>query len=138
MDDFIRFVSAGTNEPRVDAQIAAASACLERFTDRFNACDSAGMDAELHFPHVMLSGAEKLEWKVPGQHPGNFFDALKATGWSHTRYESRESVLVSQDKVHFVVVYSRRNAQDEILSTHRNLWIVTLRDGRWGIALRSY
>ena len=141
MSDFIHFVSAGTDSMQGDdAQlVAAASACLDRFTERFNACDSAGMDGELHFPHIMLSGAERLEWLEPGQHPANFFDALKATGWNHTRYEAKEPVLVSQDKVHFVVTYSRRNAEDKVLSTHRNLWIVTRRDDeRWGIALRSY
>lgn len=138
MDDFIQFVSAGADELGADEQVAAASACLERFTDCFNACDSAGMDRELHFPHVMLSGADRVEWTSPGQHPKNFFESLKATSWHHTRYESKEPVLVSQHKVHFVVVYSRRDAQDEVLSMHRNLWIVIWREGRWGIGLRSY
>ncbi len=139
MSDFIRFVSEGVGSMQDDAQlVAAASACLDRFTERFNACDSAGMDTQLHFPHIMLSGAERLDWDRPGQHPAYFFDALKETGWSHTRYESKTAVLVSQDKVHFLVAYSRRNDRDEVLSLHRNLWIVTRRDGRWGIALRSY
>jgi hypothetical protein len=96
------------------------------------------MDAELHFPHTLLSGAQRLVWDSPGQHPPDFFEQLRATGWASTRYESKEAVLASADKVHFVLTYTRRNASDEVLSTHHNLWIVTRLDGRWGIALRSY
>ena len=96
------------------------------------------MDAELHFPHQMYSGSQTLTWAQPGQHPHSFFADLKATSWTHTRYESILPVLVNRDKVHFVVEYSRRNAVDAVISLHRNLWIVTRMDARWGIALRSY
>jgi len=37
-----------------------------------------------------------------------------------------------------VVTYSRRNAQGDTLSLHKNLWIVTCAQGKWGIAVRSY
>jgi hypothetical protein len=39
--------------------VAAAIECVEAFTDCFNARDLEGMDAKLHFPHVIFSG-EKL------------------------------------------------------------------------------
>jgi len=118
--------------------IREASACLDRFTERFNACDTAGMDGELHFPHVMLSGADRLEWQAPGSHPADFFEKLKASGWRCTRYQSKEAVLTSADKVHFVVTYTREDGAGMVLSTHRNLWIATRVAGRWGISLRSY
>lgn len=52
---------------RVDhpGAIAAAIACVEAFTERFNAGDAAGMDALLHFPHVILDGARLIVWKTP-------------------------------------------------------------------------
>lgn len=136
--DLARFVIPPSNDEPDAELIAQARACLERFTERFNAADTDGMDAELHFPHVMLSGAQQLVWPAPGQHPADFFEQLRASGWQHTRYEAQEAVLVSQDKVHFVVTYSRRNAAGEVLTLHRNLWIVTRVALRWGIALRSY
>ena len=138
MTEFSRFVAPAASAQSDDTLIRDASACLERFTQAFNACDVQGMDRELHFPHVMYSGAERLVWPQAGQHPLNFFEDLKATGWAETRYEFRNPVLVSQDKVHFVVGYSRRNAQGQVLSMHSNLWIATRVAGRWGIALRSY
>lgn len=138
MSDFAEFVSpqASTHS---DAQLLSeAGACLDRFTAAFNRCDTLGMDAELHFPHLMLSGARQLVWEQPGQHPDGFFDGLKAAGWASTQYERKEPVLVSADKVHFVVVYTRRDKNSKILSTHTNLWIATCIDGEWGIAVRSY
>lgn len=136
MSDLLPFVSVSARDTSVDT--AAASACLDRFTAAFNAGDLAGMDAELHFPHTLLSGAQRLVWDSPGQHPPDFFTQLRATGWASTRYESKEAVLASADKVHFVLTYTRRHASGEVLSTHHNLWIATRLDGRWGIALRSY
>jgi hypothetical protein len=132
----VQFVSAQADAPA--GVVDAATACLHGFTAAFNACDTAGMDAHLHFPHLMLSGSARLEWPVPGQHPTDFFDKLTATGWAATRYEAISPVLAAADKVHFIVEYTRRDAQGRELSRHRNCWIVVLRDGRWGIAVRSY
>lgn len=138
MSDLARFVTPASSADSDDSLIAAAADCLDRFTAAFNACDTAAMDGELHFPHVMLSGAARLDWQTPGQHPADFFQKLKGTGWAHTRYLSKDPVLVSADKVHFVVTYTRENQHGVVLSTHRNLWIATRVDGMWGILLRSY
>lgn len=138
MTEFISFVSTPPLAEHDRTAVEAASASLDRFTARFNACDTMGMDAELHFPHVMLSGASRLDWIEPGQHPENFFVALKASGWHHTRYESKEPILASQDKVHFLVTYSRRSATGDVLSMHKNMWIVIRTDAGWKICLRSY
>lgn len=138
MRSFINFVSTLPATEPDSAAVQAASECLDRFTACFNACDTSGMDGELHFPHLMLSGATRLEWLDAGQHSADFLAQLKAAGWHHTRYESKEPLLTSHDKVHFVVTYSRVGAAGHVLSTHTNLWIVTRDAGRWGICLRSY
>ena len=138
MPSFINFVSTLPATEPDRAAVQAASDCLDRFTACFNACDTSGMDGELHFPHLMLSGATRLEWPEAGQHPADFFAQLKATGWHHTRYESKEPFLASHDKVHFVVTYSRVGSAGDVLSTHTNLWILTRDAGKWGIGLRSY
>ena len=119
--------------------IAAAVQCVEAFTERFNARDLAGMDAHLHFPHVILSGEHLAIWQEPGQLPPSFFDDLAAsTGWSRTSYQARHAVLVSPRKVHLLLEYSRDRQDGTIAGHHRNLWIVTFDDGRWGIKQRSY
>ena len=138
MTDFLDFLSRSGIVASAPHVIGPASACLDRFTAHFNVCDPVGMDAELHFPHVLMSGADVVVWDAPGEPPSDFFDTLRASGWRETRYETKEPVLASEDKVHFVVTYTRRAEGGVILSTHQNLWIVTRKSGRWGIALRSY
>ena len=121
-----------------DEAIAAAVACLDGFTACFNAKDVAGMDRHLHFPHVILSGAQTTVWAGPGQLPADSFEKLAAAGWASSTYEERQPILVSPGKVHFRVKYARRSSSGAVLSRHEDIWIVTLVDGRWGIAMRSY
>lgn len=116
----------------------AALACLDAFTERFNARDPVGMDAQLHFPHVLLTGGHVTVWKAPGQVGPGYFDDLAATGWRRSTYHARTPVLVAPDKVHVIVDYSRDGEGGVELSRQQNLWIVTLEGGRWGIKLRSY
>lgn len=119
--------------------IAEAVRCIEQFTDRFNARDLAGMDALLHFPHVILSGEQLVIWDEAGQLPASFFDDLaRTTGWAKTTYLRKEAVLASPRKVHLLVDYTRDRADGSIASRHRNLWIATSENGRWGIKQRSY
>ena len=119
--------------------IAEAVRCVEAFTDRFNARDLAGMDSHLHFPHIILSGEQLAIWSEPGQLSISFFDDLQRdTGWAETQYQHKEVVLVSPRKVHLLVEYTRNRADGTVASRHRNIWIVTLDGGRWGIKQRSY
>lgn len=112
--------------------------CIEAFTACFNARDLAGMDAMLHFPHVILSAGKLVVWDRPGQHAPTFFDELTATGWHQTTYRRKQVVLVTPTKVHLLVEYSRDDSQGNVLSIHHNFWIVTFDDQRWGIKLRSH
>lgn len=120
-------------------KIASALSCIEAFTACFNARDLDGMDARLHFPHLILSAEKFILWQKPGQLPDGFFDDLAATtGWHHTTYHEKRAVLVSPNKVHMFVDYSRDREDGSIISRHENLWIITFDDGRWGIKQRSY
>lgn len=119
--------------------IENSRACILSFTEKFNDRDLAGMDGMLHFPHIILSG-EKMEiWASPSRLPDDFFEQLSAaTGWASSVYESIDPVLVSPRKVHFIVEYSRRRADQSIITIHKNLWVVTHEQYRWGIKIRSY
>lgn len=118
--------------------VAAAIACVEAFTERFNARDPEGMDALLHFPHVILDGEKLMVWKEPGRLAPTFFDDLAASGWRRSTYHAQQAVLVAPRKVHLRLEYSRDGEGGAILSRHANLWIVTFESGRWGIKQRSY
>lgn len=119
--------------------IAKSRACILTFTERFNDRDFVGMDAMLHFPHIILSG-EKMEiWNAPSRLPDDFFERLSSnSGWDSSVYERIAPVLVSPRKVHFLVEYSRRRADQSVITIHKNLWVVIHEQDRWGIKLRSY
>lgn len=118
--------------------LSSAIACIEAFTERFNARDPAGMDATLHFPHIILADEHLVLWKTPGQLSPTYFDDLAATGWSRSTYHDKQPVLVAPTKVHLLIDYSRDRADGTAISRHANLWIVTREAGRWGVKLRSY
>lgn len=119
--------------------MSEAIACIDSFTDAFNARDLAGMDACLHFPHIILSGEQLVIWEEGRQLPANFFNDLERdTGWHRTAYLRRQAVLVSPRKVHLFVEYSRNRADGSVITLHKNLWVVTYDADRWGIKQRSY
>lgn len=121
------------------SMVGSALQCVDAFTDRFNARDLPGMDALLHFPHVILVDEKLVIWDGPDQLPPSFFDDLTAsTGWDRSTYRDKRAVLASPRKVHLVVEYTRDRADGTIASHHSNLWIVTFESGRWGIKQRSY
>jgi len=118
--------------------VEAAIACVEAFTERFHARDAAGMDALLHFPHVILADERLIVWKAPGQLAPDFFDDLAAAGWRRSTYHDKRAVLAGPRKVHLLIDYSRDREDGTAISRHANLWIVTFENGRWGIKQRSY
>ncbi|MCJ8300149.1 MAG: hypothetical protein MJK13_14605 [Pseudomonadales bacterium] len=138
MSDFAKFFKPAESLEPLTEQVLVAGACLDGFTERFNACDLSGMDSFLHFPHIMYSAAELLIWEKPGQLPSDFFDKLVDGGWARTVTSQKTPILVSKDKVHFRVHYTRQTDDGTILTEHDNIWFITRIEDRWGIALRSY
>ncbi|PKL66243.1 MAG: hypothetical protein CVV28_11630 [Methanobacteriales archaeon HGW-Methanobacteriales-1] len=118
--------------------ISGAIKCLDDFGYQFNLENLKGMDDFLHFPHYLLSGNEVIVWNTRGQLPENFFHDLKKQGWSKTVTQKRELILVSSNKVHFKVKYTREKEDGTIISEHENIWIVIHKNNKWGIFLRSY
>lgn len=118
--------------------IEGALECLDRFGSAFEREDIVGMDSCCHFPHYLVSGNEMICWENKGQLTEAFFDDLKEKGFKRTVVTKREPVLVCENKVHFYYCYYREDVCGNVMSRHENLWIVTYKDGKWGIQLRSY
>jgi hypothetical protein len=138
MNDYLKIFKPQDNTESNEALISKSMECLDQFGMCFNSQDLAGMDSFLHFPHLLLSGNDLLTWDKPGQLPADFFETLKKTGWAKTLNELKKPILISPNKVHYLVHYSRRREDDSIISSHENIWILTKVNDKWGIALRSY
>lgn len=119
--------------------IAAARAVMDGFMEAFNAEDAEALRTRwFHFPHVRLhsgkvSVMERPEdlimwvWSREGQ----------ATAWAHTAWDYVEVIDAGPDKVHFRVQFIRFRADGSAIGSYKSLYIVTNKDGRWGIEARS-
>jgi len=118
-----------------------AIAAFNRWHEAFNARDSAAMVAEMNFPHVRLTAANRfMEWATADEFAASQ-DALtvnlKAEGWHHTVNVSINEVQAGPDKVHFALRESRRDESDAEYEGFDTFWIFTNADGRWGLQFRS-
>jgi hypothetical protein len=124
------------------ANEAEALRVLEDFMVAFNNQDFEEMAAAYHYPHVRIGGGRVSVWETAEEviAPGPRAElqrSLKATGWRRSAWDSREVLQSSADKVHVLVRFTRYREDDSIIGTYDSLWIVTKRDGRWGVQARS-
>ncbi len=61
----------------------------------------------------------------------------QATEWAHTAWDYVEPIDTGPDKVHFRVQFTRFRADGSAIGSYKSLYIVTRKDGRWGIEARS-
>lgn len=60
-----------------------------------------------------------------------------ATGWCCSRLDNRRAIQSCADKVYFAVQFARYRADGSVIGRFPSMWVVTLCEGRWGIAARS-
>ena len=115
-----------------------ARAPIDAFFKAFNARDNDALKKTLHYPHVRINEAGGVNiWKDASEAATNFDGLTRAEGWSRS---SLDSVTMRQNdaiKVHFEVVFSRYKADGTKYASYQSLWIVTMKDGQWGVQARS-
>jgi len=116
----------------------ACIACLDRFMAALNAYDAMAMDAQMHFPHVRFAGGKVVVYDKPGSNPMDLFERLRREdGWHHSSWNRRDIVQHSAAKVHMAVNYTRYRANGSVIGDYDSLYILALKDGRWGVQVRS-
>jgi hypothetical protein len=111
-----------------------------RWTDGFNNRDTEAMLAEMHFPHMRLSGSNFQMWQSPEDfaRPQDAMTAdLRAEGWHTTITKSIEAVQAGHEKVHLKIRQSRQHADGTEYNGFDTLWIFIKIDGKWGVQFRS-
>ena len=119
--------------------LAAARAVLDGFMEAFNAEDAEALRTRwFHFPHVRLHSDQvsvferpedlrMLVWEREGQ----------SKDWASTRWDYVECVDIGPKKAHFRVQFTRYRADGSAIGSYKSLYIVTYREGRWGVQARS-
>ena len=114
---------------------------IEAFFHTFNAHDSDGNLKTLHFPHIRINGSGNVNIIQNATDVRPLDVALayltESEGWHHSTLDSVERIHGSDVKVHFNIQFSRYKADGSKYAVHKSLWIVTKKDGRWGIQARS-
>ncbi len=130
------------------AQAAAArdfSACpaagpamevMDRFLAAFNARDMPGLETTFHFPHMRIASYPLTVWTGPGQQD-DVFGNLASEGWARSRWDERTIVQCSKDKAHIIASFARLHADGAEYAKYDGLYVIELRDGFWGITVRS-
>jgi hypothetical protein len=118
------------------SEIAAAMALLDRHLIALNAGDPAAVAATLHFPHYRLAGTRMQVWQTADTYLADFL-ARAGEGWHHTKWDFRNVISASRDKVHVDLQFTRYRADDSALGSFRSIWVITCVGGRWAAQLRS-
>ncbi len=119
------------------AAVAAGMDVLDRFLAALNARDQAALLATMHFPHYRLAGVTMRVWEHPDASYFEGFLARAGEGWHHTNWDFRQVIAAGPQKVHFDVQFTRYRANESAIGSYRSLYVVTWRDGKWAIQLRS-
>ena len=118
--------------------IENAMRVLDSFMTHFNARDMEQWSETLNYTHVRFAGSEVTVWDTKEEYSSvDIFDRLTSTGWHHSAWLSRKVILVSEDKVHISTVFQRYDENNNPLKQYQSLYIVTNKDGHWGVQARS-
>ncbi len=133
-----------TSHPDRDAQIMRV---LDQYMDALNALDIEGHVATYHFPHFRYAGGALAVWATreeamplllapPEQQRARLREVLEPD-WHRSEWTRREIVQGDATKVHVVTRFERLREDGSVIKAFDSLYIMTLRDGAWGIRGRS-
>lgn len=117
-----------------------AMAALDQFMAGMNARDGALFAAALNYPHVRFASNRVRIWNTAEEFGGGYiqeFLGRAESGWARSRFDLRDVIESSADKVHIQVQFSRLDVNGNVLASYRSFWIVTRVEGHWGIQARS-
>jgi hypothetical protein len=127
----------GSHEPDTQTKSAVLKT-LDDYMFTFNAHDLRGWEETYQFPHYRLANGKMTVLDKAGLRDSEaVFGALQKTGWHHSKWEHRNIVHVSQDKVHVDTQFSRFDAKGTKIGVYESLYILTKENGRWGVKMRS-
>ena len=122
-------------------EVEEAKESYKRWLQGFNSRDRAAMVAELHFPHLRLSGSNQIQvWDTAANINANFDEQtqkLKEEGWVRTDSNLINAIQKGSDKVHLTMIQSRIHSDGSEYNRFQTLWIFIRENERWGVKFRS-
>ncbi len=125
-------------DERAEIVSGARQAVLNFFT-AFNRGDAEGSIRTLNHPHLFMTadgGFSVAEDADDGPRP-NFDRMRRRENWHMSTIDALEASVVTRDKVHFQLTFTRWHPDGTRYWTVPALWIVTRAGEHWGIQVRS-
>lgn len=111
---------------------------LDDFLTAFNARDPQAWAKTLKFPHIRLAGGQVQVWNTPQDYAAsNDVAQFANTGWRYTKWDWRQLVQQGDDKLHFILQFTRYGDGDKKIASYESLYILTKSEGNWGVQFRS-
>jgi hypothetical protein len=103
-----------------------ARKAIEAFFTAFNARDSETLQKTMHFPHLRISGQNRISIRMDPFESKMLHDAAfdflnEREGWDNSSLDMTEVIHESDVKVHFKVEFSRYRADGVKYATHKSL-----------------
>jgi hypothetical protein len=111
---------------------------LDDYLNAFNAKDLTAWESTYQFPHYRLANGTMTVLEKAGlRDSAHVFGPLIKEGWSYSRWDHRNIIQASDEKVHVDTRFSRYRADGSLIGEYESLYVLTKENGRWGVKLRS-
>lgn len=116
-----------------------ALAVVDRYLAALNARDTEAIRAAFNFPHLRIGRNGNLSrYETPADYDfSHFYGPTSRDGWHHTAWDKTEVVFATEGKAHVAVDFTRYREDGSVIGRYFSLYIVTCRDGHWGIQVGS-
>lgn len=124
--------NAQCGDPAIEAPKVA-----DKYFDAFNAGDFVANASALHFPSYMLTPQGDFYTFPDLKSYVEMLQGFKQT-WHHEHVDEKKVVQTGSVKAHIAITASRYDDKNIRLAVHKSMWILTCKDGVWGIKARSH
>ncbi len=115
-----------------------AGKAMDDFMTAFNSRDVRAWAATLNYPHVRFASNQVRIYNSAEEFAREDADyAKRLAPWDHSKWESMQVIQSGPDKVHFAVEFIRYDKSGKEIGRFPSLYIVTLKNGHWGVQARS-
>jgi hypothetical protein len=115
---------------------APAYQVTDDFMRTFNSKDAQAWGSTFNFPSVRIASGNVRVLNSSADLEQSFTN-LAATGWDHSGWAKRQVVQCGPTKAHMLTTFVRYRTDGSAMSQFDSLYIVELKNGRWGLTARS-
>jgi len=119
--------------------VESALAALNEFLAALNSHDVRRWAETLHYPHIRIHEGAVTVWgdaETYVREAEPELAQLLATGWVRSVWESVTVVQAAPAQVHAQVRFLRLDQHGRRLGVFDSIYVLTHRDGRWGVLAR--